>query len=129
MASRSSGPPSSPSPAVSEMARTAGAALILAGSAALYLKIGATDTLEALTYSGRVIGALIFLCALVITAAAAGVVALSVFRNKFTSQKVLNGWGAAVILGCVISTVLSFLLFVVQLAALYFSPGWPSGPG
>ena len=49
-------------------------------------------------------------------------VALSVFRNKFTSQKVLNGWGAAVILGCVISTVLSFLLFVVQLAALYFSP-------
>lgn len=103
------------------------AALILAASGALYLRIGVKGMLEALTFSGRAIGAVIFLCGIATTGAALGLaillcLALGGRTASRRSHRMTDTWGAVVIIGCASSGALGFVLFVVQLTAFNFSP-------
>lgn len=99
------------------------ATLILAATAVLYLRIGIKGILEALTFPGRAIGAIIFLCGI---AAAGATLGLAIFLystlfNKTMSDKTVANWGAIVIVGCASSGALGFVLFLVQLTAFNFS--------
>ena len=106
------------------------ATLILAASAVLYLRIGIMGMLEALTFSGRAIGAVIFLCGIVAAGATLGLVIFlcSTLRNKTLSDKTVANWGAIIIVGSASSGAVGFVLLVVQLTAFSSSQAiWLAG--
>lgn len=100
-----------------------GAALVLAASGTLYTRIGVTGLFEALTFSGRAIGAVIFVCAMAILAGSFGIGLLFVLAllRRSLSPATTSVVGGAVIAGAATSAVLSALLFLIQAAALNFS--------
>ncbi len=102
---------------------TAGAALVLAVAGVLYTRIGVAGMFEALTFSGRIIGAVIFACALVIFGGSVSVALLFVLAlsGRPVSVTVTSVAGGAVIAGATTLTVLSLVLFLIQAAALNFS--------
>jgi hypothetical protein len=101
----------------------AGAALLLAFSGVVYARIGVAGTFGALTFSSRVIGAVILACALVILG---GAISIGLLYGLALAQRDLspspaNFVGGAVIAGAATSAAVSFLLFLIQAAALNFS--------
>ncbi len=86
--------------------------LALAASSILYSRIGIKNTFQALTFSGKIIGAVIFLCAAVSALAIFGMVALLYLR---LSASRIRSCSNLVITGAATSFTISVVVFVVQI--------------
>jgi hypothetical protein len=91
----------------------AGGLPALAAAAVIYGMIGGKDTFEALTFSGKVIGAVIFICAITSFLAVLGAGALLICKLP---ERPARTCGYLVIVGAATTFTLSVILFAVQLA-------------
>lgn len=110
-------------PAARRWILTVAATLVLAASGLLYTRIGVAGLFQALTFSGRAIGAVIFACALVILggAGAIGLLFVIAISRRKLSPAATSVVGGTVVAGAATLFVLSLVLFLIQGAALNFS--------
>ena len=85
--------------------------LALAASSILYSRIGIKNIFQALTFSGKIIGAIVFLCAAVSVLAIFGMAALLFLRPSDSRIRTCSN---LVITGAVTSLTVSVIIFVVQ---------------